>query len=196
MKANTTANTTAKNKRELLEFCFKQGEKNFNFELDCKNALVKESYATLNFIVSFGGASFFGIVNFINNERYDIVIGLVGLIIYFFVTAYLLIQKCLLVRPIAPPANDPMNLYQPNFNLTQIMDVEINQLKERMKWNNNRNKEAGRWLNRVRYMLFASPIIFLVGLGVYWFPYQAIWNWIQAGCQKMIFCNLLVEFLV
>ena len=149
-----------KNKKELLEFCFDQGEKNFNFDFDCANTLERNSNTTLSFIISFGGASLFGLVNYLAQDRYDIVTGLAVLILYFLGIAFLLVQKCLLARPISPPGNNPINLYQPDFNLTQIMDVEINQLEKRMQRNIERNKEAGKWLNRVRYMIFLSPFIF------------------------------------
>ena len=161
--------TPEKNKRELLDFCFKQGEKNFNFDLDCANTLEKNSNTTLSFIISFGGASLFGLVNYLAQDRYDIVTGLAGLILYFLGIAFLLVQKCLFARPISPPGNDPINLYQPDFSLTQIMDAEINQLEKRIQTNIERNKETGRWLNRVRYMIFLSPFIFLWALQFYQF---------------------------
>ena len=157
--------TPEEDKKDLLEFCFDQGEKNITFHLECIDILAKGSNHTLVLIIIFGGATLLGLVNFLADERYDIVTGLGAMLLYFFILAFLLVKKCLLARPIAPPANDPLNPYQPDFNLADIMASELEGLHERIQYNAVRNAETGKWLNRVRYMIFASPLIFLGG---YW----------------------------
>ena len=165
MEEDTPEEITEKNKRELLEFCFKEGKENIRFHLEKTEHLARDSTITLNFIISFGGASLFGLVNFIGDGRYNIAVGLGILILYLLGVALLLVKKCLSIRPIAPPANDPKNLFKIQIDLNrlrqdQIMVDELEGLDSRIQYNAKRNAETGKWLNRVKYMIFASPFIF------------------------------------
>ena len=162
--------TPEEDKKELLEFCFNQGEKNSTFHLKCTDILAKASNNTLVFIIIFGGATLLGLVNFLADERYDIVTGLGAMLLYFFILAFLLLKQCLEARPIAPQANDPLNLFKIQIDLNrlredQIMRDELEGLDSRIQYNAKRNAETGKWLNRVKYMIFFSPFIFVGG---YW----------------------------
>ena len=70
-------------------------------------------------------------------------------------------MKCLRVRPIYPPANEPKNLMQEGFSIEQIRKAEMKARQVCIDANRDRNDEVGFWLNTCRGMAAATPIIFL-----------------------------------
>ena len=108
-----------KDKKELIEFCLKEG---------------KESNTTLGCIIIFGGATLFGIVNFLAYKNYDTVIGLGAMLLCFFILAFLLVIKYLAMCPIYPQANDPIKLdYHPAFTAGTHKKAEIKKLSKRIQ---------------------------------------------------------------
>lgn len=156
-------------KPELIEYAISEGKETIAFHLKNMDELCRESNTTLSFLITAGGASLAGCINFLKDEKLIFLsLPLLMLSGYYFVLSFLLVSKCLKARENYSPANEPKNLYQPDYSLEAIKEAELENLNERILLNRDRNAVTGLWLSRVRYAFFLSPVFFVISLLAVW----------------------------
>lgn len=155
---------------ELIDYAIAEGKESINFHLKNMEAISKDSSVTLSFLFAGGGASLgaaikFGAGNGGENSA-ELVWPMAALGCYLFILGGLLVAKCFVARENFSPANEPLNLFQPEYDLYTIKEVELENLDERIKLNRKRNVRTAFWLSFVRYGLLLSPFIFLLAWGL------------------------------
>jgi hypothetical protein len=149
---------------DLLDWTEKAALENLRFHLQNADNLAKESNTTLTVLLAALGAVLAytlrvdsaGTVNAIN-------IGAGVLTAYLVALSTLLVYKCMRIAPIPAPTNEPRNLYQKNFKVEMLREIELNNMQERINQIVARNDALTTWLNRIRLFAVASPIVFLAG---------------------------------
>jgi len=81
---------------------------------------------------------------------------------YLAILAMLLVFKCMKISPIPAPTNEPKHLYQPDFELTALKEVELENLQARIEFAVARNDSTTGWLNKVRMLATFSPMIWVL----------------------------------
>lgn len=150
---------------KLLDWVETRASSNADFHIQCSETLLRESNTLLNIML--GGAGGGIALAFALHEKgvsaWQIA-AIAAASIYFFVIVAVLTWKCLRVRPIYPPANEPQNLLHEDFDLDAIRRVELRNRQACIDANRLRNDEVGLWLNRCRLLAAATPmVITLVG---------------------------------
>jgi hypothetical protein len=146
-----------------LDFFEAEAKENAAFHLANAEALLREGNTFLNLLLAGAGGSLALMVTLAEKSAPTWQTGGVGATSgYLFLLSALLLLKCLWVRPIYPPANEPKNLMQDGFEIEQIRKVEMRNRQACIDANRDRNDEVGLWLNRCRAMAAATPLIFLV----------------------------------
>ena len=147
-----------------IEFAENEAEKNASFHISNADALARESNLLLNIIISGAAGSLAYFINLAQKESSVwLQVGTCFISIYLFLVAALILWKCLLIRPIYPPANEPKNLLHETADIDTIRLAELSNRQACIDENRVRNDEVGFWINRCRGMLVATPIIFLFG---------------------------------
>jgi hypothetical protein len=149
---------------DVLDYAEKAGTENMKFRLQNAEALSKEANTVLTVLLAgTGGAMALAIKGFEQPGPIPtpMTIGAAGLAVWLMIVAALLIIYCMLSTDLPAPTNEPLNLYQPDFDLNSIRIVELKNLDERIKQVAKRNHRVAAWLDRVRLCAIASPLVFL-----------------------------------
>lgn len=149
---------------EKLDFAEAAAKANADFHLACADVLARESNALLNgMLAGAAGALAYFVMLADKGAATWLRFGIAAAVIYLFVGAALVLWKCLRVRPIYPPTNEPKNLVPEEFDLDSIRRSELKNRQACIDLNRDRNDLVGMWLNRCRAAAVATPLIFLVG---------------------------------
>jgi hypothetical protein len=89
-------------------------------------------------------------------------VGAAAVSAWLMVASILLVVFCMLTTKLPSPTNEPSNLYQKEFTLEAIREVELRNLNERIKEVSARNHRVAAWLDRARLLAIASPIVFAI----------------------------------
>jgi hypothetical protein len=145
-----------------LDFFEAEAKENAAFHIACAETLMREANTFLNLLLAGAGGALALMVTLAEKlaPTWQI-FGTAATSAYLFLLAGLLLLKCLRVRPIYPPANEPKNLMQDGFSLEQIRRAEMKARQTCIDINRIRNDAVGLWLNRCRGMTAATPLIFL-----------------------------------
>jgi hypothetical protein len=148
-----------------IEFAENEAKQNATFHIANADALAKESNLLLNIVISGAGGSLVYFINLAEKQTSNwIQIGTACISSYLFITAAIILWKCLLIRPIYPPANEPKNLLHETKTIDEIRLDELTNRQSCIDENRIRNDEVGYWINKCRGMLVATPLIFLFGV--------------------------------
>ncbi len=147
--------------KELLDWTEKAALENMKFHLQNADNLAKEASTTLTVLLAgLGAALAYTLKAFDVGAVTSITAGATGLTLYLTALCGLLVFKCMKIEPIPAPTNEPRNLYQKDFSLEALREVELSNTQERINQAVSRNDGTTAWLNRVRVMAVVSPIIF------------------------------------
>ena len=145
-----------------LDFFEAEAKENAGFHIACAETLMREANMFLNLLLAGAGGGLALTITLAEKLApawQTVATGATSG--YLFLLAGLLLMKCLRVRPIYPPANEPKNLMQEGFSIEQIRKAEMKARQVCIDANRDRNDEVGFWLNTCRGMAAATPIIFL-----------------------------------
>ena len=151
--------------REVLDYAEKAGLENLKFRLQNSETLAKEASTTLTILLAgIGGAMALAMKGFEQHLPIPsaVTIGVTGLSIWLMFVAGLLVVFCMLSMDLPVPTNEPLNLYQPDFDLDALRAVELRNLDQRIKQTTARNHRVAVWLDRVRLLAIASPMVFSI----------------------------------
>ena len=147
-----------------IEFAENEAKQNAAFHITNADSLAKESNVLLNIVISGAGGSLVYFINLAEKQAVGwLQLGTCFISVYLFLVAALILWKCLLIRPIYPPANEPKNLIPEKMDIDEIRLAELMNRQECIDENRIRNDEVGYWINKCRSLLIATPISFLVG---------------------------------
>lgn len=145
-----------------LDFFEAEAKENAAFHITCAETLMREANTFLNLLLAGAGGALALMVTLAEKLAPTWqTFGTAAISVYLFLLVGLLLLKCLRVRPIYPPANEPKNLMQEDFSIEQIRKAEMKARQFCIDANRHRNDEVGLWLNRCRGMTAATPLIFL-----------------------------------
>lgn len=152
---------------ELLDWVEQSALENLKFRLQIRESLAKEAGNTLTLLLAGLGATMaYSIKGAEAGTSVAITLGSGTMALWLMATAATLIVKCIMTAPIWPPTNEPRNLYQKDFTLDALREVELANMQIRIDQTAERNQNIALWLDRVRLMTVASPLIFLAGVAV------------------------------
>ena len=148
---------------ELLDWVEKQALENLRFRIQDADNLTKESNTTLTILLAGMGASLaYGIKLLEGKPEMWVVLAVFVFSAYLLVLSAVLIFKCLNISAIPAPTNEPQHLYQVNFALDKLREVELKNIQDRINEAVQRNDTVASWLNRVRLLAVCSPIVFVI----------------------------------
>jgi hypothetical protein len=151
--------------REVLDYAEKAGLENLRFRLQNAETLAKEANTTLTILLAgIGGAMALSFKGFEQPHPLPsgMTIGAAGIAVWLMMVAAALVVFCMLSMDLPAPTNEPLNLFQPEFELDKLRVVELRNLDARIKQVTARNHRVAAWLDRVRLLAIASPLVFLV----------------------------------
>jgi hypothetical protein len=149
--------------KELLDWTEKAAQENLKFHLQNADNLAKEANTTLTVLLAaLGAALAYTLKVFDAGTATAATAGAAGLTLYLTALCGLLVFKCMKIAPIPAPTNEPRNLYQKDFALDALREVELNNTQERIDQAVARNDGTTAWLNKVRVLAVLSPFIFAV----------------------------------
>jgi hypothetical protein len=148
---------------ELIDFAEKAGAENIRFRLQNAETLSKDASSTLTVLLAgIGGAMTYAAKVLESSTPKAVELGALVFLIWLICTATVLVHYCMLSTNIQAPTNQPMNLYQKEYSLESIRVAELRNLEDRIKLLIDRNHRIAAWLDRVRILTIASPIVFFV----------------------------------
>lgn len=94
--------------------------------------------------------------------------GIAASTVWLSLVAMVLMMKCIKTMNTQLLYNLPLNIYRPEMNFTemQVREAELRNVNERIKITIASNDRRATWLDRVRYMAIATPIVFCVAAAI------------------------------
>lgn len=146
---------------DLIDYAEKAGLENIKFRLQNAETLAKDSASTLTILLAGMGASMaYAIRGFEYVTPTPVTVGAAALAIWLMTASVLLVIFCIISTPLPVPTNEPLNLYQKDYSLDAIREIELRNLDARIKETAVRNHRVAVWLDRVRFMAILSPLSF------------------------------------
>jgi len=149
---------------ELIDWVEEQAQENLKFRLACLESLLKEANLTLAILLAGFGTSSAYILKTLTatDQTAWLAAGVTGLSLYLMALCGIVILKCLAIKEIQVPTNEPENLYQKKYTLLKIREVELRNTQTRINKATARNSEIAGWLNTTRLLILATPLVFLI----------------------------------
>lgn len=152
---------------EILDYAETAAKENAAFHIANADALARESNALMNMLLAGAAGSLAYLVTLSDKgAAMWLKAGMGAMAAYLFIVAATLLYKCLHIRPIWPPANEPKNLTPDGFDVGSVRRAELKNRQACIDANRDRNDSVGMWLNRCRAMATATPIVFAVAAWV------------------------------
>ncbi len=150
---------------DLLDYAEKAGAENLKFRLQNAETLAKEANTVLTILLAgIGGSVALVAKGFeqMHGLPSAITVGAIVLAMWLTLAAGTLVVCCMLSMDLPVPTNEPLNLYQPEFEFDKIRVAELRNLDGRIKNATARNHRVAAWLDRVRLLVVGSPLVFLL----------------------------------
>lgn len=148
---------------DLIDYAEKAGLENIRFRLQNSETLAKEASSTLTVLLAgMGGSLAYAAKLFEEATPSALTVGAAAVSTWLMVASILLVVFCMLTTNLPSPTNEPSNLYQKEFSLEAIREVELRNLNQRIKEVAARNHRVAAWLDRARLLAIASPIVFAI----------------------------------
>ncbi|HZV61490.1 MAG TPA: hypothetical protein VFF75_03665 [Methylophilaceae bacterium] len=148
---------------KLLTWIYEQASLTSEFSLKVSDNLERQANTLLNILLVGAGGALAYVINLIGSRSSEWLLwGMIGSSSWLFLTAVILIYKCLWCNNLYGPANDPKNLLQAeaNYRIDEVMRFELEHRQLAIEKNRQRNYKVSRWLNIVRAMAAFTPLLF------------------------------------
>ena len=146
---------------ELIDWVEKQALENFKSHIQDADNLIKQSSTTLTILLAaLGTGTAYSVKVLDAHGDKSLLIAAIVFSIYILLLCAVLVFKCLKIQAIPAPTNEPDHLYRKSLSLDHIREEELKNLQQRINQLVKRNDATSRWLNRVRLLTVASPIVF------------------------------------
>jgi hypothetical protein len=151
----------------VLEWAEKAGAENIRFRLANAETLAKDASNLLTMTLAGMSVCLGFALSELKSGGFSVaVLGAAFLTVWLSGAAWLLLANAILARDLPMPVNEPANLYQKEFDLVALREVELDNLQTRIHAVTAINGQVAGWIDRTRIMLAFSPVIALVGAGV------------------------------
>lgn len=149
---------------DFLDFVERHAEQNIAFHLANADALRHEANVLLTVLLSGAGGALGLAAGTGGIERMSAIgLGVAG--VYLFGVAALVVECCLKIRELQPPANEPAKLLSlADQSLEGVRHGELLNMQDRIDLIVKRNAFVGAWLNISRRLATATPIIFIAAV--------------------------------
>lgn len=151
------------NVKELLDWAEKAGAENIKFRLQNAETLAKEASTTLTILLAgIGGSLAYAVKGFESAQISSLAFGAAVLSAWLTLAAVVLMVQCIVTTALPAPTNEPKNLFQKDYELDKLREVELGNLQERIFQTTARNHRVAAWLDRVRLLAISSPLVFVI----------------------------------
>lgn len=148
---------------DLLDWAEEAGLENLRFRLQNAETLAKEATSTLTVLLAgMAGAMTYAIKGFETSPITPIAVGALALSLWLMVVGGLLVVFCMLTTSLPAPTNEPANLYQKDFTLEAVKEVELRNIQDRIQDVIARNHRVAAWLDRTRLLALMSPVVYVI----------------------------------
>jgi hypothetical protein len=148
---------------ELLDWADKSGLENLKFRLQNAETLAKEATTTLTILLAgMGAALAYAAKGLEQPIPTPLSIGACVLAVWLMVTGCVLMAFCMLTTSLPAPTNEPNNLYQKDYSVDALREVELRNIQQRITQTTARNHRVAAWLDRCRLLALGSPIVFAI----------------------------------
>lgn len=152
----------------LLLWAENAGIENLKQQKAASDLLRKEGTTTLTVLLAGATGVLAYAVKGIETQVGWLMAGALAMSLFLYLLSAYLVQCVLRFQGFPAIYNEPLNLYQKDFPLEVMREVELQNIQERIKQGSARNKIIFRRLNVVRTCAACSPLTFvLVGGAVY-----------------------------
>ncbi|SEN43913.1 hypothetical protein [Nitrosomonas marina] len=155
----------------LFDYTDSEAQANADFQIECINSLERAANNLLILLLTGAGGALALFVS-IRNDGAPLWLqgGMLASSVYLFAIACVLVLKCMQASDIAPPTNDPKNLYNSKTAMMNclVLKKEILESKQRcIESNRDCANIKGKWLNIVSIMATATPVVFGIGAAAF-----------------------------
>lgn len=148
---------------EVLEWAERHGIENLKSRIETADILAKEAQHTLTVIIAGVGASLvYAVKAFEPAPTTPVVFGTAALCVYLTLVGIGLVSCTMLMRSIPAVYQDPVNLAQIQFSISELRAKEIKNISERVSQAVKRNERTARFINWARLALVLSPFVFFL----------------------------------
>lgn len=160
---------------EYLKDAIKLAGQNAAFGVSIAEDLIKDATTLLNILLAGVGGGI-GLCLQLLNSSHPMGLALVVAIcsLYLAAIAVVVVKQCLMSADLYPPTNSPENLLvaakEPYKNepTEQIYQWVLESMDAPCQKNTQRNHTRAYWLDRCRIAAALTPVVFIVGLAVFW----------------------------
>jgi hypothetical protein len=152
---------------EILKWAEQGGAENMKFHAQTAEQLAKDANTTLTLLLAGVGGSLAIVAKVLETQPHQspsVLAGAGAMAVWFMVLAALVLHWCIQTRSFPAPTNEPKNLYQIAYPLTDLRQWELQNLQERIEQLTKRNDDVAKRLDLIRYASAGSPVVFLISV--------------------------------
>jgi hypothetical protein len=149
---------------DLLDWAEKAGVENLKARRENAEHLLKEGVTTFTILIAAATGALAYVIKGLEAKTWWLVGGAGTFSTYMYVLCAVLVLRVLQAKDLPALYNEPMSLYQKQYSLEALREVELKNLQERIDKTTARNDATAKSLNRIRLWAVASPLAFLIGV--------------------------------
>lgn len=150
----------------VLEWVEKQAQDSLRSRFETAGIVAKEAQTTLTVLLAgIGGTAAYAAKLLEAGPPTVLMIASAVVCCYLVVLAVLLVTQCMMLRSYPALFQQPKNLLQPLYTLTELREAELANLNERIEEAAKLNRERARRLNMIRVATALSPVL-VVGVSL------------------------------
>jgi hypothetical protein len=156
---------------ELIDYAEQQGQANFAWQTKVNETTRQEANLTLGFLITGGGAAVAWVINQLAGPSPDATLAFAVFVmaLWLFALAASVQFKCLKFKLAMPPANQPLHVYQPQYNTLSLRAQQLSHLEQAIIYCVETGQEKAKALRRLRMAACFTPLVFLAA-------------WVLAAC--------------
>ena len=160
---------------DLLEYVESEAKANADFQIACRDALLKEVNTSLSGLFGGGVGALAYAVNLSEKPHMQWAAwGMAVAGVYLFAVALGVVARCLKTQQIWPPGNDPGLLLDAeeleerpdDVGLRALRMANLRSKQRSIERNRACNERVALWLDRFRFAALAVPLVFAIAAGV------------------------------
>jgi hypothetical protein len=149
---------------ERLKWAEEHGLKNLQEKFSTADNMAKEAQTTLTYVLAGMGGTFGYILSVAEKPVNTAMAGAIVLCIYFVVLGIYLAAKAFFISEYPSPYQQPKNLLaRPDLSIDEVRHGELLNIEERLRETREWISKKALAVNRVRFALILSPLVFLLG---------------------------------
>lgn len=151
---------------DLLEYAESAGLENLRNHVAAADTLAKEANTTLTVLLAGAAGSLAYTLKLLDGSSASLSIGLATACFYLFALSASLVWRCMKIDALPNTTNEPQNLYQADYSITQIREAELKNIQNRIRQADQRNTKTAYWLNRIRLFATGTPLVISFSISV------------------------------